>query len=147
LVGPSVAALVIATLFAGAALYISLVEHPARLTLEDTPLLAQWRSSYKRALPIQAGLAVLGGITGLVVWRNLGDWRWLAGGLALLANWPFTLLIIMPTNKRLLELSRRKAGDDSRMLLRRWGSLHNVRSVLGSLSALLFAWAVLANAP
>jgi hypothetical protein len=141
----SVAALVIATLFAGAALYITLVEHPARLTLEDAPLLAQWRPSYKRALPIQAGLAVLGGIGGLVVWSNTRDWPWLAGSIALLANWPFTLLIIMPTNKRLLELSHREEGAESRALLRRWGSLHNVRSVLGSLSALLFAWGVVAR--
>jgi hypothetical protein len=143
----SVAALVIATLFAGAALYITLVEHPARLTLEDGPLLAQWRPSYKRALPIQAGLAVLGGIAGLVVWWNLRDWRWLAGSLALLANWPFTLLVVMPTNKRLQELSPREAGPDSRALLRRWGGLHNVRSALGSLSALLFAWGVIAGRP
>jgi hypothetical protein len=66
----SIAALVCATLFAGAALYISLVEHPARLCLADGPLLAQWQPSYKRALPIQSGLAIAGGVGGLMrgVW-------------------------------------------------------------------------------
>ena len=92
-------ALVLATLFTGAALYISFVEHPVRLGLGDAASLAQWQPSYKRALPIQAGLAVAGGIVGLVVWYLSGTWQWLAGSLALLANWPFTLLVIMLTNK------------------------------------------------
>jgi len=71
----SIAALVFATLFAGAAIYISLVEHPARLGLADGPLLAQWQPSYKRALPIQSGLAIAGGVAGLIVGYNLADWR------------------------------------------------------------------------
>src|SRR4051812_8437644 len=114
-------ALVLATLFAGAALYISLVEQPARLRLEDGPMLAQWQPSYKRALPIQAGLAVLGGVAGLIAWYKLGSWQWLAGSITLLANWPFTLFVIMPTNKRLLAMPLREAGAESRRLLLRWG--------------------------
>ena len=62
----SIAALVFATLFAGAALYITFVEHPARLGLADRPLLAQWQPSYKRAFPIQSGLAFAGGVAGLI---------------------------------------------------------------------------------
>jgi hypothetical protein len=106
----SVAALVLATLFAGAALYITLVEHPARLTLPDGPMLAQWRPSYKRALPIQAALAVLGGVAGIVAWYGVRDWRLLAGGLVLLANWPWTMLVIMPVNKRLTAMSEGRRG-------------------------------------
>ena len=64
-------ALISATLFTGAALYISLVEHPARLGLDDAPLLAQWQPSYKAALPIQAGLAVIGGVLGTIMLRYL----------------------------------------------------------------------------
>jgi hypothetical protein len=134
----ALAALVCATLFAGAALYISLVEHPARLGLDDVALLAQWQPSYKRALPIQAGLAVLGGLSALAAWYQLGHWQWLVGAAALLANWPFTLLGIMPTNKQLLAMSSNEAGAESRRMLLQWGRLHNVRSALGSIAALLF---------
>lgn len=133
-------ALILATLFAGAALYITLVEHPARLGLDDAAMLAQWQPSYKRALPIQASLAVLGGVAGLIVWYQSRDWPWLLGSLALLANWPFTLLGIMPTNKRLMAMRPQDAGADSRTLLLRWGGLHAVRSALGSLAVLLFLW-------
>lgn len=141
----SIVALVCATLFAGAALYISLVEHPARLGLADGPLLAQWRPSYKRALPIQSGLAIVGGVAGLIMGYSSADWRWLAGSVLLLANWPFTLFIIMPVNKRLMAMSEREAGTESRAMLVQWGKLHNVRSALGAATMLLFAW-VLAGA-
>ncbi|RKK01172.1 DUF1772 domain-containing protein [Pseudoroseomonas wenyumeiae] len=140
---PGLVALFLATLFAGAAFYISLVEHPARMSLEDAPQLAQWQPSYKRALPIQAGLAMLGGVAGLLSWYQLREWQWLAGSLLLLANWPFTMLVIMPTNKRLMAMMPQEAGAESRSLLRRWGGLHGVRSVLGSAASLLFAWGFL----
>lgn len=138
----SIAALVFATLFAGAALYISLVEHPARLGLADGPLLAQWQPSYKRALPLQSGLAIAGGAAGLIVGYAASDWRWFVGSILLLANWPFTLVVIMPVNKPLMAMQEGEAGASSRAMLIQWGKLHNVRSALGAATMLLFAWAL-----
>ena len=138
----SIAALVFATLFAGAALYISLVEHPARLGLADGPLLAQWQPSYKRALPIQSGLAIAGGAAGLIVGYLSADWRSFAGSILLLANWPFTLFVIMLVNKRLMAMHVSEAGAESRAMLTQWGKLHNVRSALGAVTTLLFVWAL-----
>jgi hypothetical protein len=125
-------ALIAATLFAGAALYISLVEHPVRLRLDDASVLAQWQPSYKAALPIQSGLAVVGGVLGLIAGYQTQDWRWVAGSFVLLGNSPFTLIAIMPTNKRLMNMSVADAGAENRQLLQRWGRLHSVRSALGS---------------
>lgn len=138
----SIAALVCATLFTGAAGYISLVEHPARLQLDDAPLLAQWQPSYSRALPIQSGLAIAGGVAGLAAWHMSGEWLYVLGSLVLLANWPFTLLAIMPVNNRLKAITPDQAGPESRTLLLKWGKLHNVRSGLGCAAALLFAVAL-----
>ncbi|MEW9855615.1 DUF1772 domain-containing protein [Novosphingobium sp. M1R2S20] len=132
------AAVVAATLFSGAALYITLVEHPARMHLDDAPLLAQWQPSYKRALPIQSGLAIVAGLAGLLAGYVSWDWRWLAGGVVMLANWPFTLLAIAPVNKRLMAMQEREAGAESRAMLIQWGRLHIVRSALGAASTVLF---------
>ncbi len=138
----AIAALVCAALFTGAALYISLVEHPARLALPDGPLLAQWQPSYRRALPIQSGLAVAGGAAGLITGAVLGDWHWFAGSIVLLANWPFTLIVMMRDNKRLMALAEGQAGAESRAMLVQWGRQHAVRGALGAGAVVLFAWAL-----
>ena len=135
----SLVALLSATLFASAALYITLVEHPARLALDDGPLLQQWQPSYKRALPIQSGLALIGGVAGLLAAYLTKDWRWVAGSVVLLANWPFTLLAILPVNKRLMAFDPHHSNVESRGMLVQWGKLHDVRSVLGAVATLLFA--------
>jgi hypothetical protein len=98
--------------------------------------------SYKRALPLQSALTLAGGAAGLIVGFLSADWRWFAGSILLLVNWPFTLLGIMPVNKRLMAMQECEAGAGSRAMLVRWGKLHNIRSALGLATTLLFAWAL-----
>ena len=128
-------------LFAGAALYINLVEHPARLSCGEDIALRQWAPSYRRATVMQAPLALLGGASGLLAWALLGGRGYLVGASLLLAVVPFTLLVIYPSNKRLLELHARGGVGSAPELLRRWNSLHAVRSALSvmAFAVLLFA--------
>lgn len=142
----AIVALICAALFTGAAVYITLVEHPARLGLADGPLLAQWKPSYDRALPIQSGLAIAGGITGVGAWYLSSNLLWVVGSLVLLANWPFTLLAIMPTNKRLKVIRPEEADAATRALLISWGKLHTVRSVLGVVATVIFGLALAVTA-
>ena len=139
-------ALVIAAVFAGAAIYINVAEHPARLGLPVGALLTQWKPSYTRGFAMQASLAVLGGVLGALAWWETGVGLWLAGAVVLVANWPFTLLAIMPTNLRLMATAPESADRTTRELLERWGRLHAVRSVLGAIATVLFLVAALRSA-
>jgi uncharacterized membrane protein len=135
-------ALVAAALFSGAALYITWAEHPARAALSEAAALAQWQPSYTRATPMQAGLALLAAVLGLWAWLDTGDGWLLAGALLILAVVPFTLLVIMPTNQRMMAVRPQNAGPEMRPLLARWGALHAVRTVLGLLATAGFAVAL-----
>ncbi len=136
-------ALVASALFTGAALYISAVEQPARLGLDHASLLAEWKPAYRRGTAMQAPLAILGCALGLVAWWGTGAAGWLAGALLMIANWPFTLLAIMPTNNRLMALDPAGAGPGSRAMIERWGVLHAGRTGLGLAASLSFLWASL----
>ncbi|GGF44765.1 hypothetical protein GCM10007301_00360 [Azorhizobium oxalatiphilum] len=133
-------ALVDAALFAGAALYINVAEQPARLQLAPHPMLSHWKPAYRRGLVMQAGLAVLGFVLGAIAFGATGRWYFLSGAVLLLANVPFTLVGIMPTNRRLMAMPDGQAGAESAHLIAIWGQLHMVRTGLGLLATLVFLW-------
>ncbi len=139
-------ALIVAALFTGAAIYVNVAEQPARLQLDDRSLLAEWKQAYKRGSRMQAPLALIGFALGLASAFLRSDWRWLIGAFILVANWPYTLIVILPVNNRLLAAPPQDAGPTSRELIQRWGRLHAVRSALGASATALFLWASLTQA-
>jgi uncharacterized membrane protein len=127
-------------LFAGAAIYINLVEHPARMWLDTPNATSQWAPSYARATLMQAPLAVIGLLSAAAAWWIGAGTVWLVAGLLLGAVVPFTLLVIMPTNRQLLNPSRDRDSSETRARLEHWARLHAVRSVLGLTAFVLCAW-------
>jgi hypothetical protein len=135
-------ALVSAAAFAGAAFYVSFAEQPARLRLDDKNLLKQWKPSYDAGYTMQATLAAVSALLGLVTAWLSRDWRWLVGSVLILANWPYTLIVVMPTNKKLKAVAEADAGPASRALLVTWGRLHSFRTALGIAATVAYLWAL-----
>ncbi len=134
-------ALIVAAVFSGAAVYVNVAEQPARIRLDDRALLAEWKPSYKRGFAMQAPLALAGFVLGLVAWWQTRDLLFLAGGIAMLANWPWTILVINPVKAVLMATKPEQAGASTRALIAKWGRLHAVRTALGFVAvvALLIA--------
>ena len=130
-------AILATALFTGAAVYITFVEHPARMACSTETAVAQWRPSYQRATIMQASLAVLGTLLAIAAWLSGAGLVWLVAGVLLGAVVPFTLVVMWPTNKSLESIGLDASAERARILLSRWGNLHAVRSGLSAIALLL----------
>lgn len=117
--------------FSGAAVYISVIEHPVRMSGDAAHALMEWRPTYRRATVMQASLAVIGTALALIAWKHSAVRAWLYGAICLGAVVPYTLLIMMPVNSQLTGDHLTPGSDEAKALLDRWGKMHGVRSFLG----------------
>jgi hypothetical protein len=136
-------ALATAAAFTGAAVYVNLAEQPARLGLDAKAMLAEWKPSYARGFAMQASLALASALFGLLAFWLTRDWRSLVGAVLIFANWPYTLIVILPVNRRLEATASDAANAETRELVERWGALHGGRSALGAAATLVYLWAMM----
>lgn len=129
-----------AGLFAGAAVYITLVEHPARLECGTELAATEFGPSYRRATLMQASLAAVGLFAAVAAWAQGRGVGVLIGGLLLGLVIPFTLVVILPTNQLLLDPGLDRGSAEAGALLARWGRLHAVRSAVSALAFLVLLW-------
>ena len=128
------------SLFTGASVYINLVEHPARMECGIEIATTEFAPSYRRATIMQASSAALGLLSSIAAWLAGATVWWLVAGALLGSVIPFTLFVILPTNKLLLSPTLDKQSAEAERLLARWGTLHAVRSILSSIALLLFLY-------
>ena len=129
-----------AGLFAGAAIYVTLVEHPARLECGTALAATEFGPSYRRASIMQASLAAVGLVAAILAWVQGRGLPVLLAGVLLGLNVPFTLIVILPTNRRLLDPALDRGSGEAAHLLSRWGRLHAVRSLLSAVAFGLLVW-------
>jgi hypothetical protein len=137
----------VSALFTGAAVYITFVEHPARMQCGVELAATEFAPSYRRATVMQATCAAVGLLSSLAAWFAVASLWWLIAGVLLGSVIPFTLIVILPTNKRLLNPTLDKRSAEAERLLARWGRLHAVRSVLSGLTLLLFLYLLTVTKP
>jgi hypothetical protein len=141
-------AVVSCSLFTGAAVYITFVEHPARTQCGVEIAATEFQPSYRRGTVMQATLAALGLLSSIAAWLAGATFWWLVGGIVLGSVIPFTLIVILPTNNKILSPTLDKRSVEAERLLARWGALHAVRSMLSSATLLLFLYlAIFTQAP
>lgn len=130
--------------FFGAAVYISLAQHPAALEAGVAVGGRFFPPMYNRAAPMQIILALVGFVAGVLAWYFSGDYLWLVGGLFLISVVPITLILIKPINDVLLNPENNPDSHETQQLLLRWGSKHLIRTVVSGLAFLLYLYAAVA---
>jgi uncharacterized membrane protein len=90
---------------------------------------------------MQASLAIVSFVSATANWVLTTNIVWLVGGMLIVLVVPFTLIAILPTNKKLLNPSLDQNSESARQLLIRWGRLHAVRTALSLAAFVAFLWA------
>jgi hypothetical protein len=139
---PGLYAFAAAASFLGAAIYIGLVEQPARLALGAGAMIQEWTLSNRRGTLMLSVLAVVSAILAYSQFRADGDIRWIIGGVAILASWPYAYFVMMPVNVWLCAISPGRAVSPVRKLMRDWGLLEWGHALIGLAAASIFAWAL-----
>jgi Domain of unknown function (DUF1772) len=119
--------------FFGAALYISLVQHPAALEAGNDFAARFFPPMYGRAAVMQASLAVIGCVAAFVAWLTGAGRLWLAAAVLLGSVVPFTLVAMKPVNDALLQGTDASTVELDALLVR-WGYLHWARTVASGLA-------------
>jgi Domain of unknown function (DUF1772) len=125
-------AILSAAFFAGGGLFVSMVIYRA-IMMDLAPAVAHFGRIYNKAAPWQGSNAIICPAAAVMVSALSGDWWWAIGGLLVGASLPFTLLVMMHVNHRLLDEKAPPTRDEAVALLKRWGELHWVRNVLSTL--------------
>lgn len=135
---------IVATLAAGAwagiSFYIGFAEHPSALKVGVPFATDYFRHMSKRTAPLMMILAAISGVCGLYAGWRADSLGWLAGGAIQLAMFPLTAALIVPTNIKLIKIDPNAELETATRLHTRWGRMHNLRTVIGSVSFPLFVW-------
>ncbi len=126
------------SLFAGAAAYVTFVEHPARMSCGTELAAQEFIPSYRRGTIMQASLSLFGSMCAVAAWLLGGSLWWTIAAIPLALVIPFTLVIISPTNRKLVNPTLDRKSETARQLLSHWGRLHAVRSMLSIVSLVSF---------
>lgn len=129
--------------FAGAALYINVVEQPARLTLNARAMVREWTPSNRRGFIMLSMLAIASSILAYTDYARTGDVRWIIGGTIMLAPWAYAYFVIVPVNIWLFALEQGGSALTLRDLMRDWGLLEWGHTAIGLWASGVFAWALI----
>ena len=138
---PGSLALALAATFFGAALYVNLVEQPARLALDDEAILNEWTPSDRRGVALMAALALVSAIAGLSAYFESHDVRFLLGAIVAASSWPYTVFVMGPVNNQILALVPKDLAA-ARVLVWQWGLLEYGQTAIAVAAAIAFLWAL-----
>jgi hypothetical protein len=129
-----------AAAFLGAAVYVCVVEQPARLALPPDAMMKEFKRSDRRGSLLLSILAVASAILASIQFKMTGDVRWIIGGVIILSTWPYEFFVIVPVNVWLYSASTRRRDNRLRKLMRDWGLLELGHALIALTASGDFAW-------
>jgi hypothetical protein len=92
---------------------------------------------------MQVTLAAVCLLSSIAAWLAGATFWWVVAGVLQVSVIPFTLIVILPTNKQLLNPALDRRSVEVERLLAHWGALHAVRSALSGVALLLLLYLII----
>jgi hypothetical protein len=137
---PGLFAFTVACAFSGAALYINIVEVPARLALDARSMIKEWIPSNRRGFLMLALLAIVSGVLGYAEYARSGDVRWVIGGAIIVSSLAYGYFVITPVNVLLYGARRTAPLSATREFMRDWGLLEWGQTAIGLGASCMLGW-------
>jgi hypothetical protein len=134
-------ALVLASALAGAGVYVNAVEQPARLELDDSEMVKEWRPSDRRGVALMALLALAAALSGISAYFETSDVRFAVGAVIAASSWPYTIYVMGPVDNQIIALAPNDIGA-ARALLWQWGLLEYGQTVIAIAAVATLLWAI-----
>lgn len=131
--------------FFGAAVYISIAQHPASMKAGVSVAAKFFPPMYGLAAPMQIVSALGGTLAGFIQWYLADNVLWAIGALLLVFVIPFTVVVLKPINDQLLDSDAHRTESETENLLKLWAPRHWVRSISSGLSFAVYLWASVAS--
>jgi hypothetical protein len=139
---PALIAFAAACVFLGAALYITVVEQPARMSLTPGAMVKEWQPSNRRGFVMLSAIALLAAVLAYADFAISRDARLLAGGTVMLASWLYAFFVVVPVDVMIVSLPAGRARAAARDLMRDWGLLEWGQPVIAAAACVLLGWVV-----
>jgi hypothetical protein len=131
-----------ASAFVGAALYINVVEQPARLGLDPRAMLDEWTRSNRRGLVMLSTVAIVSALPANAEFGRTGDVRLLLGGTIIAATWPYAYFVIAPVNVWLYAAPADVAPSIVHDIMREWGLAEWGHTAIGLAACCMLGWVI-----
>lgn len=115
------------------------VSYPAMMASSRETAVSYFAPFFHKSAHLQMGLSLLVIPVSAVISYLTGNWWWLAGSLFLQVSGPYTILVLMPVNNRIMAKDADINSEQISKDLGSWGRLHFPRTVIAAVIFILFA--------
>ena len=122
----------------GVALTATLIVHPILVTTKKTTAIEFFKPFFDKTHIMVFILSIFVTILALIYSLFSGDLWWFATSLLLFLNIPYTMIFIMPLNRRLMNENVNPFSKQTENDLNKWGKLHLARTLLNGIIFLAF---------
>lgn len=122
----------------GVALTATVIIHPILVTVKKTIAITVFKPFFDKTHVLVLILSIFITILALVYSIFTGNLWWVGVSLFLHLNGPYTLLFMMPINKRLMDTNVDPRSEKISEDLKKWGRMHLVRTILNGIIFLAF---------